>query len=59
MTQRQKRDRRFYVALSIVMFPLLFAASFVSKLADDGTKGSLVRDAAADARSAIDIALGR
>ncbi len=58
MTQRMKRDQRNYVLLSLVMFPPLFMASFVSRMRGGGAAGSsLLRDAAADARSAIGIAL--
>jgi hypothetical protein len=56
MTQRMKRDRRNYALLSLLMFPPLFVASVVSRLRD-GAERSVVRDAAADARSAIEIAL--
>ena len=57
MTQRMKRDQRNYVLLSLVMFPPLVMASIVSRMRGGASGGSLMRDAAADARSAIGIAL--
>jgi len=57
MTQRMKRDRRDYALLSLLMFPPLFMVSVVSRLRGGGAGRSIVRGAAADARSAIEIAL--
>lgn len=56
MTQRMRRDRRNLVLLSLFMFPPLFIASAVSHLRGNRTGRSLVRDAAAEARSVIEIA---
>lgn len=56
MTQRMKRDRRNLALLSLLMFPPLFLASAVSRMRGKTGSGSLMRDAAAEARSAIEIA---
>ena len=52
------RERWFYMGVSLVMFPPLFMAGLVSRLADDDARAgrSLVRDAVSDARTAIEIA---
>jgi hypothetical protein len=56
MTQRMKRDRRNLVLLSLLMFPPLFIASAFSRMRGGKAGTSIVRDAAAEARSAIEIA---